>query len=80
MRWLENWLTARTQTAVISGAESSWRPIASSVPQGSVLGPVSLNIFISDRDEGIDCTFDKFPDDTKLRGVADTPEGCAAIL
>jgi len=41
----------------------------------SGVGLVLLNIFISDIDDGIECTLNSFADDTKLSDVVDIGKG-----
>jgi len=43
------------------------------------LGLALFNIFFGDMDSGIECTFSKFADNTKLSGAVDTLEATDAI-
>jgi len=67
------------QRVEVNGSISRQRSVTSALPQGSVVGPGLFDIFINDTDSGIECTFSKFADDTKLSGAVNMPEAWDAI-
>ena len=50
----------------MDGVVSSWKSVLCEVPQGSVLGPILLSVYINDLEEGVEGKIFKFADDTKL--------------
>ncbi len=64
--WLKAFLVGRSQRVVVNGSASSWKPVTSGIPQGSVMGPILFVIFINDLPETVKSQIYLFADDTKI--------------
>ena len=62
-------LTNRFQRVVRNGQTSNWNDILAGVPQGSILGPLFLLIFINDTPEGTQSNIKTFANDTSIFSV-----------
>ena len=58
-------LEGQRQCVLINGSKSSWSPVTSSIPQGSVLGPMLFLCYINMPDV-VDSPIHMFADDTKI--------------
>ena len=66
LSWLKSYLTGRKQQVVTEGAKSSWLSVTSGVPQGSILGPLLLLLYINDMPDVVSfCSISLFADDAK---------------
>ena len=65
-RWIQSFLTGRTQKVVLEGESSDDVEVLSGVPQGSVLGPSLFLFYINDLPESLVSNIRLFADDTIL--------------
>ena len=66
LAWVRNFLVGRKQKVVLNNHESEWSSVLSGVPQGSVLGPSLLNIYVSDMPSIVNSPIFQFADDVKM--------------
>ncbi len=80
-RWIRNFLSGRLQRVNVAGSTSSWLPVTSGVPQGSVIGPLLFSIYINDihRDITPGTVMNLFADDALLYRAVTTTGDCAIV-
>ena len=72
--WIKAFLSERIQQVRVDQECSSWTPVKSGIPQGSVLGPILFVIFINDMPDVVDSMCQLFADDAKLYRSVNSPE------
>ena len=64
--------SGRIQRVVLRGTCSSWTPVLSGLPQGTILGPVLFILYVNDISSEISSTVKLYADNTKVyREISD---------
>jgi hypothetical protein len=67
LRWINSYLTGRSQRVKTSAGVSDWKNLANGVPQGSILGPLLFTILLNDmKDFLVNCKFHLYADDSQI--------------
>ena len=64
--WVLNYLPGRKQYVQINEKQSQVVDVQLGVPQGSILGPVLFNLYVSDLEPDLECSCYQYADDTTL--------------
>ena len=66
LQWIAAFMEGRRQRVLDNGSKSSWSPVKSGIPQGSILGPMLFVCYINDMPDVVDSPIHMFADDTKI--------------
>ena len=76
LKWIGSFLCFRQQRIVVNGVKSDWAPVLSGVPQGTVLAPLLLSLYINDISSDIESEIRLFAEDCvcyrKIKDEEDT--------
>ena len=78
-QWIKGFSHQRQKRVVCEGEMSSWVPVASGIPQASVIGPILFLVYINDLPTKLQSKVQLFADGTIVY-MAVTDETDAAIL
>lgn len=79
IKWIENYLTNRSQYAEFNNQTSDVTPVTSGVPQGCVLAPVLFLLYINDLPTNLNVKVKLFADDCVLYREINSPDDHAAL-
>ena len=76
LKWIMNFLKARTQRVTLNGEFSNWSVVKSGAPQGTILGPILCNCFINDITKDVQSTIRLYADDCIVYRPIKSIEDC----
>ena len=79
LKWVDSFLTNRTQRVVVNGQASEYAKVRSGVPQGTVLGPLLFLTYINDLPSYVNSTVRLFADDCVVYRKIAIPQDCQAL-
>ena len=76
LKWFESFLIGRTQSVICDGSQSKSIMVTSGVPQGTVLGPLLLLLYVNDLPANLQSSVRLFADDALLYGIISNEVDC----
>ena len=77
--FFRNFLSSREQSVTYCRESSSWQPVTSGVPQGTVLAPILFNVYVHDISSLVTSSFLQYADDSVIFGQVDQSNRCPTL-